>query len=29
MEDKVKRYLERIEYSGGTEPTLENLVALQ
>ena len=29
MEDKVKRYLERIEYSGGTEPTLENLLALQ
>ena len=29
MEEKVKRYLERIEYSGGTEPTLENLFALQ
>ncbi|MBP5671448.1 MAG: arylamine N-acetyltransferase [Victivallales bacterium] len=29
MEDKVKWYLDRLEYSGGTEPTLENLRALQ
>ncbi len=29
MKSKIEQYLKRISYTGGTEPTLENLAALQ
>ena len=29
MNSKIEQYLKRISYTGGTEPTLENLAALQ